>query len=250
MMIESPSTLTDAIKILLAKKLMPTDMTSDKLRELDASLRRQSLFSAQTLNEDLLSRYQTNIGKLLAGEDNQATARLDMKEFFKSIGVTPSGPSGDLTDLASDSRIDLVIETNQQLAQGAGHMIQQNDPEVLDTYPALELVRFEQRSKPRDWEQRWREAARASGDLKAYAALEDGGRMVALKDSPIWDSLGDSALFDDALDNPFPPFAFNSGMWTQDVAYDEAKELGLLDDDTEVKPRVIDFLNLFNTPVT
>jgi hypothetical protein len=231
-----------------ARNVLPTQLDTAAMRGLDASVRRQSFWSAQTMLEDLLTRYKESVGTLLAGKSNLATERLDIKNLLDALGLERAGDNGDLSDITSDSRINLVLKTNQQLAQGAGHVIQQNDPKVLDTFPALELVRFEARKVPRDWEQRWREAARDSGDLKAYAAQADGGRMVALKDSPIWDSLGSSDLFPDGLDNPFPPFAFNSGMWTQDVSWDEAQELGLVDDETVVKPRLMNFADLFNTP--
>jgi hypothetical protein len=251
MTLSKPTTPSDAARLFAGKNVLPTALDTQEIRnQIAASVRRQSLFSAQTVMKDLLDKYKDGISTLLSGKSNQATERLNIKNFFKSIGVEPSGPDGELTDTSSDSRINLMLKTNVQLAQGAGHMIQQNDPKVLDTYPALELVRFESRMKPRDWEQRWLEAARDSGDLKAYAALANGGRMIALKDSPIWDSLGSSDLFPDGLDNPYPPFAFNSGMWTQDVDYDTAKDLGLIDEDTDVEPREMDFADLFNTPLT
>ena len=49
--------------------------------------------------------------------------------------------------------------------------------------------------------------------------------MAALKSSGIWQVLGD---FPDGLGNPYPPFAFNSGMWTEEVSRDEAIQLGLI----------------------
>ena len=61
--------------------------------------------------------------------------------------------------------------------------------------------------------------------------------MIALKDDPVWEQLGSSDLFDDGLDNPYPPFAFNSGMDVQDVDRDEAIKLGLIDRDTQVVPQ-------------
>jgi hypothetical protein len=60
--------------------------------------------------------------------------------------------------------------------------------------------------------------------------------MVALKSSGIWDELGNAANFKDALDVSYPPFAFNSGMWTRDVHHDDAVALGLIADDTAVEP--------------
>ena len=41
--------------------------------------------------------------------------------------------------------------------------------------------------------------------------------MIALKGHPIWEQLGSSANFNDALDVDYPPFAFRSGMWVRPV---------------------------------
>jgi hypothetical protein len=53
--------------------------------------------------------------------------------------------------------------------------------------------------------------------------------MVALKDSPIWWAIGEGVGgYDDVLDNPFPPFAFNSGMAWRAVPRAECEALGLI----------------------
>ena len=52
--------------------------------------------------------------------------------------------------------------------------------------------------------------------------------MIALKNDPIWDRLGSRELFDAGLGNPWPPFAFNSGMNVRDVSRARAVEIGLL----------------------
>ena len=52
--------------------------------------------------------------------------------------------------------------------------------------------------------------------------------MIALKSDPVWQTIGDSTLFPDALGNPYPPFAFNSGMWVRDVSREDAIALGLM----------------------
>jgi len=61
--------------------------------------------------------------------------------------------------------------------------------------------------------------------------------MVARKDDEIWDRIGDPDLFDDALGNPYPPFAFNSGMDVADVERGEAEKLGLIDPNERVEPQ-------------
>ena len=57
--------------------------------------------------------------------------------------------------------------------------------------------------------------------------------MIALKDSPIWEALGNGAGgFRDTLGNPYPPFAYGSGMDWIGIDRDECISLGLIDGDT------------------
>lgn len=55
--------------------------------------------------------------------------------------------------------------------------------------------------------------------------------MIALKDDAVWQSLGSSGLFDDGLDAPHPPFAFQSGMGWRAVPREECMALGLITGD-------------------
>lgn len=267
-LLDQPVPFYEAIKTLNAKDAMPTTLDSAGLRQLDAGTRRQSILSAETNLSDYLEDIKGTVESIInpgtavdnarKSESNPngfvttgldpATARLKLKDALKKYGYTPdAGIAGTIKDLSSDARINLVVKTNVELAQGAGRYIQENsDPDIVDLWPGLELVRFEARAKPRDWEERWRAAADASGDDDAARMLDDNSRMVARKDSPIWDSLGDSDLFPDALDNPFPPFAFNSGMWTMEVSRDEAVEMGLIEDGDKVEARPMDIESLFN----
>jgi len=53
--------------------------------------------------------------------------------------------------------------------------------------------------------------------------------MIALKDSPIWQALGDGAGgYRDTLGNPYPPFAFSSGMAWRGVRRERCIEMGLI----------------------
>jgi hypothetical protein len=61
-----------------------------------------------------------------------------------------------------------------------------------------------------------------------------GGRMIALKSDPIWESIS-------AFGTPYPPFDFNSGMWVRDVDRGEAISLGLLDEGEAAQPVVENF---------
>jgi hypothetical protein len=257
-----PIDFVEAIQHLAAKHLLPTSLDSAALKQIDAGIRRQALFSAQTLQTDLLQKYKDVVGSIInpvqvkrEGQDqtvtegmNPATAHEAILNLLKEQGyqATP-GEEGTIKDLSSDKRIKLVIDTNVQLAQGAGSFVQQNsDEDVVDLYPALELYRLEEKDKPRDWEHRWMIAAQVARDPRAAAALEFKGRMVALKSSGIWQALGDGAGgYQDTLGNPYPPFAFNSGMWTEDVSRDDAVELGLIGAQEDAKPAAFDLASLF-----
>ena len=119
---------------------------------------------------------------------------------------------------------DLIVKTQRRMAQSLGQLAAQT-PGQIARYPAWRLVRGGSRKVPRDdWDRRWAAAGAATG---WQGACSDD--YVALKDSPIWAALGEGAGgFRDAIGNPFPPFAFGSGMTWQRVGRDEAAELGLV----------------------
>lgn len=258
----APMTFSEAVRHLAAKRLLPTGLDSAGLRALEAGLRRQALFSARTLSEELLANYREKITSIInpeqverAGQErtvtegyNPATARAALKELLAEMGYEPeAGKAGTIQDFSSDARINLVVDTNVKLAQGAGRFVQQNlNPDVVDLWPALELVRFEPRERERDWGQRWRIAAMVARDARAAGALGLHGRMAALKSSGIWQALGDGeGGFNDTLGNPYPPFAFRSGMWTVELDRGEAEELGLLAEGEAAAAADFDLAELF-----
>lgn len=244
----------EAMRSLDGKSLLPTNLSSAELGRIGSDLKRLATFSARTDNAvqvqaiadavaDVINpRTVIRDNKPVTEGMDQATAILKLKEAAQAVGYQPEpGEEGTIKDLSSFKRRSLVIRTNVQMAQGAGQFMEGQDPEVLDAYPAWELVRFEERKMERDWKSRWLEAARSCGDMAAVKAYGQGGRMVARKDSPIWDALGDPDLFPDGLGNPYPPFAFNSGMGVLEVSFAEAEELGLVDLGTEIEPQSLEF---------
>lgn len=223
---------TEAILSRDVRKVMPTDMSSAELAQLGADVLERGVFSARTLSTQYLNAMEGEIRDLLEPktvrtEDgglrtdgtNQASARLELKKVWEALGYeAPQGKEGTLQDLSSDARIDLVLETNVDMARGYGQWRQGQEEETLDVFPCAELFRAEEREQKRDWISRWREAARAVGDADALKALP---RMIARKDSPIWEELS-------RFGTPYPPFDFNSGMWVRDVDREEAEALGVI----------------------
>ena len=272
----NPIPFVEAVQHLLGKGLMPTSLDTVGLRALDAGIRRQAVFSARTLMTDYLAKIKEVTTSVInpsqetridpdTGESRQvtvgfnpATARQELRDKLAALGYAPSDDeAGTITDLASSERINLVVKTNVELAQGAGNYIAGHDDDVLDAWPAQELYRQEGRDQTRNWDgrnpqgdktltgfgSRWMFAAQASSDADAARIMEETGRMIALKSSGIWQALGD---FEDGLGNPYPPFAFNSGMWVRDVPRKTAVDLGLIEAGEPAAKPALDIASLFS----
>jgi len=228
------------------RTLFPTDFSSADIRGLSRQLRLRSVFSARMTNAEAVQELADVVDDLLAGKNNIATARLRMMRKLKSLGYDPErgfpqdmaaippAERGSLRDLSSEGRIDLMLSTNVRVAANFGRVLAGNSEYARREYPAWELVRLYHREIPRGsaeshsagWQERWHDAGEFC-DWEGAAKAP----MIALKDSPIWEALGDGAGgFDDTLGNPFPPFAFNSGMATRAVPRAECIDLGLIEE--------------------
>jgi hypothetical protein len=222
-----------ALERAVDREILPTALRSAELREeFAAAVRGRAVFSARTTNAVYLQELRTAIERLLEGGfgNDKAMIRLELKSLLQRLGYTPKlgfpgdqalgippAEPGELTDLSSDKRINLILDTQFSLMEGWAQ--QQRGEERADAFPAWELVRMEPRRVPRGstnysvgWVARWRTVG---------GPLRPGMRLMAPKGHPIWTALGDSAQFRDALDVTHPPFAFNSGMGWREVTRDE-----------------------------
>lgn len=245
------------MKVVADKLAVGTDLSSGEIAATwTKEARKLSLFSARNTCAECLEDFRAPLLDYINGKTNEATCRQEMQKILDQYGYTPekgfkegevpSADEGSLRDLSSDKRVKLVIETNARLAANTAFMQAGQDPDRLDNYPAWELVRVYLRRVPRGssekdsdlgWDERW---VRAGGKLV-------DGRMVARKDDPIWDNLGDSGVFPDGTDSDTPPYAFNSGMGIVEISRDECEELGLdVDGISPEKPSLLG--DLFEDP--
>lgn len=240
--------LAEAVARMAEKRLLPSALSSAEQRDaFSAEVRRGAFFSARTSNADYLQTLRDGVARVLAGgrDSDLGAFRLLMRETAAALGYTPekgfpgdeatgtppdtalgvpTAAPGSLQDLTSDERLNLIARWQERIQFGAGERAAQLEPARVRVAPALELVRFESREVPRGtadadgivhsegWPERWRQAGGPE--------WEDG-RLIALKTDPVWERLGDEALFADAMGIPHPPYWFNSGCGTREVLRSE-----------------------------
>lgn len=206
-------------EIILHKNLVTSSQTMNSAAwsELSAALRDRAFFSSRVESVRFLETCRTRIAEMLANKTNadgaitsRAQVVSDIMRAARESGIAQGTER--LTDPGSLSRANVIIDTNAGMAAGYATAIQSNSYGARLAFPAQELVRIEERQVPRSWQNIWR-----SHGGKIYP----GGRMIALKEDPIWSAIS-------RFGTPYPPFDFNSGMGVDDVSYDEAVELGVI----------------------
>lgn len=243
-----PKPLADALASLADRAIFPTAASSAEMRAFGADFHRANFASARTTDAGYLQRLHDMVTRLVnpraaGGEPGTSLSIPDFvaegRRYLAGIGYAAEpGKEDTIEDLASDARLRLVAETNAAVHRGFGAATFSNRPAVLDAFPALELYRLRFVERERDWDARWRAAVGEAGDDAARTVQAKTGRMVARKDSGVWQALGDGAGgYMDTLGNPFPPFAFKSGMRTRSVSRAEAIRLGVIEDGDQVEPR-------------
>lgn len=231
----APVPFREALDAHDVKSLLPTTGRTRDLQQLESAIKRRAIFSATVAVAEPLALIRDSVNSILAGQADQATMRLGVKQLWERLGYKPAAENmGGLQDLSSTRRIDLQIETNVAVARGAGWYEQGQQADVLDEFPAQELYRATSpeggAKAERDWPSRWETAG----------GLFYDSRMIARKGDRVWERLGDPSLFPDGLGNPWPPFAFSSGMRVRDIDRDEAEQLGLISANEELLPRPLD----------
>lgn len=231
-----PIAFAEALKSSKVKKLLPTSAGSAELSKLDAAIRERARFMARVNHVGTIAKLDAGITSLFdpsdkSGPSDAAQLRLQMKQQLAAIGYDPENPPkgfepakpGSLQDISSDARLNLAIDTNIRMAHGYARSVKANDPDIIDDWPCWEFVRDQQRKEPRqNWTERW---VRAGGQLYGPSRT----RMIARKDSPVWESLS-------VFGQPYPPFDYGSGMGVEEVSRSEAEELGVIKPSTVVKP--------------
>lgn len=222
----------DAVEKLLARVPVGSRLRSAEWAAVPLALRERAQFSAGVESVRLLGEIQAKLEQALRQTREGGTGMFrdrfiaEVRSVAEAEGFErrAGGGFGSLTDVTSVRRLDLIWQQQTQQAAGYAQWKAGQDADVLDAFPAQELVRVEERREKRDWRARWQGAG---------GALVQG-RMIALKTAGIWERIS-------AFDTPWPPFDFGSGMGVVDVSREDAEALGLVARDALVAPVERDF---------
>ena len=207
--------MTEA-ELILQKALVGSGLDSSQWNQIQAGFRNRAFFSSRVAEVNILAAMRERVAKYAEGETDLSKIRMMIRDDLRRANYTPEpGQENTIHDLFSQARLDTIVKTNVAQARGYMQYIEGTSPGAFAAFPAQEFTRIRHSNKPRkDWPQRW---AKAGG--KVY-----GGKMIALKDDPVWERLS-------VFGNPFPPFDWGSGMGVLDVDRKTAIQLGLISDE-------------------
>ena len=206
--------MTEA-ELILQKALVGSKLDSSQWNQIQAGFRNRAFFSSRVAEVNILAAMRDKVREYSEGETDISKIRMKIREDLQTLKYDPKGDKGTIHDLFSQARLDVIIKTNVAQARGYMQYAEGMSPGAFAAFPAQEFTRIAHRRNQRqDWPQRW---AKAGG--KTY-----GGKMIALKDDPVWERLS-------VFGNPFPPLDWGSGMGVLDVDRKTAIQLGLISDE-------------------
>lgn len=212
--------MTAAEKIL-RKALVGSNLDSRQWNTVQAALRDRAFFSSQVESAKILHAARKMVADRAGGHLSASEIRRDLRKVISSTGYRPpEGKEGTLQDLYSKRRLDTIIRTNVEQARGYVRHLDGMKPGAFAAFPGQELIRVRERKAKRDWATRWKNAG---GQFY-------NGRMIALRDDPIWERIS-------VFGNPFPPFDWGSGMGVRAVSRRDCVALGVVTDN-EVREKV------------
>lgn len=239
--------MADAVARMGRKTPIASRLTSAQWAEVPLALRDRAFFSAKVESVRFLANAQDKLQKRLSLERerlsngkeafvNRDSFIRDMRGIAKEEGIQTTGPDGrgSVRDIRSVKRLGLIYDMQTESAAEYARWKMDNDPDVLDEFPAYRLGPSSA-TQPRPesyWRGRWNEAGSSVG-WRGASRVE----MIALKTSPIWSSLS-------VFGTPWPPFDYGSTRMLEDVDRAAASALGLI----KGNDKVPDFGKAGSTP--
>ena len=135
-----PDEYSAALEWFDRKATMPTGMSSAEISlNVPGPTRLQAFFSARVASANVLESLRGECRAILDGTRSETEAASRLREFLAREGYGIPKPKrkedGDLTNLASDRRLRLVLRQNVAMAQAVGRRSVSEHPEVLELFP-------------------------------------------------------------------------------------------------------------------
>ncbi len=229
-------TFEEALRKLGERSPVGSILRSADWSRVPTAIRERSFFSATVEDVRFLQRAQKFLEDFIAqtrltNENGESYLKAggraqfieELQKFALREGMGSLDPEikGTMRDIASETRLGLIFDTNLKSAQDYGYWKEGQDPDVLDAFPSQRFIRVAAVRKPRPLHQANRNEVRRKDDLRFWLAMNDpaiGGFGV-----------------------PWGPWGFNSGMDVEDVGRAESDALGLTTPEETIQPIEKDF---------
>lgn len=222
--------LDEAVKHFGEKSIVASTVRSKEWEKVRPEIRDRSFFSAGVEDARFLSTAQQKLMdalKLQREAVKNGEALVDRSSFIGDMRKIALGSSDvptrfadqGITNLASQARLGLIYDMQMRSAQGFADYKMSMDPDLLDAFPAQELLPSTAKNPRTTWEAKWTE----------NGGRIFGGRLVALKTDDIWSKIS-------RFGAPWPPYDFGSTRDLRDVSRQEAIDIGLIQPDEKIEP--------------
>lgn len=135
----------DALASFVAKQTKGTHLNSKRIaQEWDDAAKSKAFFSARVTSADMLEGIRRYVARVASGEMSESDARYWIRTFIESkgdsalteMGFLPSEEAKDagLAELASTSRLNLIIEQNVRMARASRQHQQMQDEKDVAPY--------------------------------------------------------------------------------------------------------------------
>jgi len=143
--LRGPETFDAAQRWFGQKVTLPTDMTTREIAlEAPADIRKQAFFSARVASANILESLRGEIDQLISGKIGYGEARKRLTEFLarEGYGIPTPGTKEDraITDIASTSRLELVLRQNTAMAHAIGQRVVSEHPYAVERYPNYRYI--------------------------------------------------------------------------------------------------------------
>jgi len=135
-----PEDFNAAVAWFDSKVTAPTSMRASEIAlKVPGAIRMQAFFSARVASTNILESMRQECRDILEGKRNVTQAAARLREFLAKEGYGIPRPKrkgdADLTTLASDRRLRLVLRQNVAMAQAVGRRSVSEHPEVTELFP-------------------------------------------------------------------------------------------------------------------